>query len=81
MTNEEALERLRKATFRSLGALDPDMVFGGYSRMYIVEAMNDAISCTFVGPQFTVVSVEVEFCVYFDSDKIDVSGMAPRRKR
>ena len=79
MTPSEALHRLRASMVTDIGTMDPDMVFGGYSKASIVEAMHRALSCAFVGPHFTVISVDVEFCVYFAGSKIEIFGVAPRR--
>ena len=54
MTIADALDRMHRATVTDLGKFDADMVFGGWDVLEILEALNAATSCAFVGPHFTM---------------------------
>ena len=77
MATAEALDLMHHATVSDLGKFDADMVFGGWDVLEILEALNAATSCAFVGPHFTMRSPWVEMCVAFVNGRIYVSG--PRR--
>jgi hypothetical protein len=77
VTTTEATKRFHSAKVADV-AIDPEMVFG-YGLADAVEMLNAAISCTWVGPHFTVVSASFTLCAEFVGHKILVSGPAPRR--